>query len=423
MIDQNELKKGISELWEKSLHLSKDYIQLIFNSYFKEEYLAYHIVDNKVAAVLLGIPYFFGYGHNMLKGIFIFGAATDNKFHHKGLMTDLLKDFNNKHKNDFDLTFLVPSSDLVADFFRHRGYFNSFYRLEQRFTSIHNFKNDFIVSLEEVDPRVRKLKENLFSEIKVSFFDFNSLDLCNEVYEFIKNCESKPRRSVILNHNSNDFFTYISNCQINDIQIIVAEHNGKISGIAFAKKDEMKRLKIPYLYYNDNCTFYALLSFIKEKFFDYSLSLYGASEPYSQSIIEEVYGAKNPDGSDLETLFGLFDTQTNPAKLMEPGGMVKILNYENILAFIAKYRKEIDFKLHLRDYNEPGVNDRNIYFHVKNGAVSTYPFKREGADKSILSLTTKEFSELLFRKKDSNNLILEAFGIPRLILEFKMVLK
>lgn len=422
MLSRNDIKKGISDIWEKTFHYSKDFIQLVLNSYYNDDYVEFYIEDNRVVSALLGIPFIFGYGDNQLKGLLVYGAATDEKFYHKGLMSQLIENFNKKHQQDFDFSFLIPNSDLVADFFRRREYFNSFYRIEQRFTSVHDFYNDFVVSLYNIDQRVRSLKENLFNEINVDLFDFNSLEISNEIFEFIKGWEDKPRTSAVLNHTVTDFFTYISNCQINDISLFVAFNDGKICGLAFAKKEEMKRLNIQNIYFNDNCTYYAILNYVKKYFPDYSLSVYGASEFLSPSVIEEVYGAPNPDGGDLDTVFGLLETQFNPTKLMEPSGMVRLLKYDSIIKFIAKSRKEAEFKLYLRDldYSE---NNEAVYFNVKNGSVLMNKYQVEKGDKSVLTLTKKEFSELLLRRKDSNNLIMEAFGIPRLILEMKLMLK
>ena len=91
----------------------------------------------------------------------------------------------------------------------------------------------------------------------------------------------------------------------------------------------------------------------------------------------------------------------------------------------------MDFKLYIRDYRQEGEvskgeNEKtdaslhNIYI-VKNGKLSVTPKKEIKDEHSVLNLSTKELSELLLRKNDSSNLIMEAFGIPRLNLQMRLL--
>ena len=184
----------------------------------------------------------------------------------------------------------------------------------------------------------------------------------------------------------------------------------------------MKRIKLPAVYVEDRCSYFAILNYIKKAYNDYSMSVFVDSySSFSPSIIDDVYGAENPQGSHLETLFGLLETQFDLSKLMEPYGMVRLLRFDNIIQYLAILHKEIDFKLYLRNWKKT-EGERKTVFIVKNGNVKIEEYNSCILDRSILNLSIKEFSELLLRKKDSNSLIMEAFGIPRLILEMKLLL-
>lgn len=418
-----DVREQMIELWEKTFHDSKEYISLVFDTYFNEKYIAYHEHEEKIVSSLLGVPYEFGYGSQKLKGLYLCGLATEEKFRHKGLMSDLLEEINNRVSEDFDFTFLIPSSDLNADYYRRRGYFNSFFRLEERYTSIHDFKNDFILSLNESDKRLRELKLNLFNSLRIIRYEQSSEINSQDIINFIQNREKKPKSIVNLCHSQIDLEAVIKENMISGQSILISlDSDNNITGVAFIVKEEMKRIKLPAVYVEDRCSYFAILNYIKKAYNDYSMSVFVDSySSFSPSIIDDVYGAENPQGSHLETLFGLLETQFDLSKLMEPYGMVRLLRFDNIIQYLAILHKEIDFKLYLRNWKKTEV-ERKTVFIVKNGNVKIEEYNSCILDRSILNLSIKEFSELLLRKKDSNSLIMEAFGIPRLILEMKLLL-
>lgn len=424
-MNPEDIKKSIKELWERTFHDNNEIVSLIFETYYDEKYLAYSLQDSKVVSALLGIPYSFGYGDTILKGLYLFGMATEEKFRNKGFMTSLIDEINTRVSNDFDFTFLVPISDLNADYYRRRGYFNSFFRIEERFTSIHDFKNDFEYSLINSDERVAALKIKLFDKFEIIDLFTSEKELRKPLIDFIKKQENKPSSSANLRHSDTDLEAIIEYYRIRGSYIFLSiDEERKITGVVFAVKDEMKRLKIPAFYVEDKSTFYALLNNLKKSFSDFSISVFITSEKDSShnSLIEEVYGAENPEGRDLETLFGLLETQFNLTKLMEPFGMVKLLRFDNILSYISQIRKDSDFKLNIKNKDEEDNGEQKILYSVKNGKLKIEGYEQLPKEKNILTLSRKEVSELLLRKPDTSSFIMEAFGIPRLILEMKLIL-
>lgn len=416
-LSHQEIKSGIRELWESVFHNSGGFIEEIFNTYFDERYVVYKEISGKIVSALLGIPYTFGYGKHKLRGLYLCKLATEERFRHQGLMSELLEEINERASEEFDFTFLIPASDLNADYYRRRGYFNSFFRLEERFTSMHDFKNDFMVSLSESDERIYDLKMKLFEQLVVRHYDEIQKEGNDEIIEFIKKQEKQPVSSTSLCHTGKDIEFILKERDTNGYHVFISKDTeNKITGLAFVRKEEdIKRLKIPAIYVEDMCSYYVLLYQIKRYFQEYSMSVFVTSERYSLSVLtEEVYGAENPDGGDLDLLFGLLETQFDFTKLMEPAGMVKLLNYDRIIEYVASLHNEVHFKLKIRDSEYP-------LWLVKNGKVSCEERKKGVEDRSILNLTQKEVSELLLRKKDSSSLIMEAFGIPRLILEMKLL--
>lgn len=419
----DELKRIIMELWAKTSHNSTDYLKIIFDNYFDENYVAYKIIDGRVVSALMGIPYEFGVPSHPLKGLYLFGLYTEEKFRHKGYMSNLIEDINQRAANNFDFTFLIPVSDLNADYYRRRGYFNSFFRLEERFTSVHDFKNDFILSIADSDERVKSLKLRHYESIVVEEYNplFNLSE--SQLIEFIYKLERKPSASVSLCHTQKDLKTIIEDYKIRESKIFISfDPDGQISGVAFVEKDDIKRIRIPAFFVDDTASYFALLDYIKHYYSDYSLSVFTVSGRYiASALIDEVYGAENPEGQDLETVFGLMENQFDISRLMEPYGMVRLLRLENIFHYLALTRKDTEYKIYIKDtpFDKDG---QHIIYCVKNGKLSLEKYKNPPEDKNILKLSFKEISELLLRKKESNSLIMEAFGIPRLKLEVNLLL-
>lgn len=421
-----EIKEGILDLWMKSYHGRSEQLTLLVDTYYKDELTVYHAIDSKIVGAIMGIPYKFGYGENCLKGLFLYGLIVEEKFRHRGIMSGMLKEINEKVSNDYDFTFLIPVSDLNADFYRRRGYFNSFFLLEERFTSVHDFYNDFIYTLAAADQRVKSLKESLYDGIKIEKFDGLSTINPERIIDFIIKWETKATMRVELQHSRKDLAIILNDNGVNDNSIFVSiAPDENITGVAFVEKHELKRLKVRSLYVEDACSYFAVLNHIKKTYPDYSISLFVERARYNNpSIIEEAYGASNPDGGDLDTLFGLYDTQFDVSRLMEPYGMVKLLRFDRILEYIASRHKEINLKLFIRDWSNPQISKESLFI-VNNGKVKVEPadFNKFHKDHNILKLSAKEVTEILLRKKESSSVIMEAFGIPRLPLSMKLMPK
>lgn len=413
-------------LWENVFHDSKEYISLIFDNYFNEDYIEYHENEGKIVSALLGVPYEFGSGNYRLRGLYLCGLATSETFRQKGLMSELLEKINNKCQDRFDFTFLIPASDLMADYYHRHGYFNSFFRVEERYTCVHDFKNDFFVSLSDTDERIRDLKLKLYDEIKVEPYSPDFPIEEKSLIKFIQELEHNASGNIVnLLHSEKDIKIILKENEISGNSVFVAyDKDSKICGVAFVVKEEMKRIKIPMIYVGDNSSYYALLNHIKKVFEEYSVSVYkNAPTADVISMMEQSYAASNPDGGDLESLFGLIERPFSFWQNMRPYGMVKLLNFYNILRFLAETKRETSFKLLIKDWPENCENDSTRKLIIVNkGKMELKDYIEGQKDSNILKLTSKELSELLCRKRDANNLIMEAFGIPRLVLKMAMML-
>lgn len=422
-MDTEELKRKLMGLWEKTTHIPKDLVAILFDYYFDVDFMEYKEVDGKIVSALCGIPYTFGNGNKTLQGLYLIYLSSEDGYRKQGLLAELLQELNGRMKPIFDFTFLVPHTDLLADYFGRQGYLSSFFILEERFTPLHDFRNDYFLSLTDSDERIRELKSNLLEEIKVLNFEQDSKFSNDDVISFIRNIESRKGASISLNHTSKDLEYILHDHNLRNLNCYLAyDSENRITGVAFTQKEDFKRLKVVANYMADTCSYFAVLEFIRRQNPDYSISVNTSAPKYRNNAIkQQVYASENPAGGDLDNTFSAVDVPFNINKLFQPMGMVRFLKFENILQYIADTRSDVDFKLYIRDNSEEtGEGNPGVYI-VKNGKLTIEPIDKYRNDHNLLNLTAKEASELLLRKNDTTNLIMEAFGIPRLNLQMRLL--
>lgn len=428
-MEQDELKRKLFGLWEKTTHSSKEFLSLLFDYYFDRDLIIYKESDGKIVSALCGVPYSFGYGKMKLNGLYLIPLSSEEGFRKKGILSEMIEEFNDNVRNSYDFTFLVPTTELMADYYGTMGYLSSFYILEERFTSLHDFKNDYLLSLSDSDERIRNLKVGLMDEIKVMEFVYPDLDLKINLIDFIQEIESKGNSATNLNHTSKDLDYLLQDDSLSQLMVYIAkDSDNKISGVTFVQKEDTSRMKVVATFTSDICSYYSLLDFIKKQWSGYSISVITSENKYQvYSLVQQNYASSNPLGGDLDNTFSTIEIPFNLNRLLQPLGMVKILRYENIFRYIAETRSDAEFTLQIRDYtimdkvmDNDSLADKEIFI-VKNGELRIDSIENFKNRNSILNLSKKEISELLLRKNDSSNLIMEAFSIPRLDLQIKLL--
>lgn len=423
-MEQEELKRKLMGLWEKTTHSSKELLAALFDYYFNIEFIEYKESEGRIISALWGIPYNFGYGNKILKGLYLIPMSSEEGFKKKGHLSELLDAINRKASDIFDFTFLIPSTELLADYYGTKGYLSSFYILEERFTPLHNFKNDYFLTLSDSDDRLRGLKEKLFDTINVVTLAETPAGFKDEIIRFIREIERQSTKSINICHTEKDLDYLLQDSTVRNLQVFVAyDQDGKINGVSFVSKADIKRIKIVACYISDICSYYAILEYVRRHYQDYSISVNTFDSKYqTHSLIQQTYASANPEGGDLDNTLSTVEIPFNYNRLLQPLGMVKLLRFDNIMNYIAETRSDVDFKLHIRDLklSDDDKSDMNV-FRIKNGACHIEAYENHKHDRSILSLSVKEISELLLRKNDSGNLIMEAFGIPRLDLQLRLL--
>lgn len=422
-----ELKTKMMKLWKSIFHDSDAYISLVFDNYFDPEFVEYYEEGGKLVSALMGVPYYFGNDRQRTKAIYLCGLATLEEFRHRGIMNDLLNKANSKAKEKgYSLSFLIPATDMLRIYYSSKGYVNGMYSVEDRYTSVHDFANDYRVILSGEDERINKLKTKYFEGLKVERLDNKDADGLKRALEYIVESESDNLHYFVLQHSSKDLEAAIEENAISGGAVFSCHNDdGKITGIAFVVPDGYGKIRIPKIYHKDNCTYYRLLDEIKKSYPDSSMGVVCYPEETDRKALwSKVYGASNPDASLGAGAYGVAERVFDVAQHAKPYGMVKILDVHEILKFLAADRIDCKFSILVKDVDS-GMSA--VKFDVDGGKVKFQEIDADRVDEfsfkpGVTVLSLQGLAEILFRKIDSSNVIMEAFGIPRLSLNMSLLL-
>lgn len=425
MKDQ-DLKEKMKRLWKDTFHDSDEYINLIFENYFNPEFVEYTEENGKLVSALLGIPYNFYCGGKTLKGLYLCGLATLDNYRHKGIMSNQLSRINERSaEKGFALSFLIPSSDLNRIYYGNRGYHNSMYRVEERYTGVHDFRNELTELLSKEDDRIKLIRKKYYDNLNVESLDFNNHELLSNVVAFIEQSEKSANSYTVMLHSKKDILIMLEENLISGGRIYITRNQDNVvSGIAFVLLDDKKKCSVPKIYYENNYVYYKLLEKIKNVFSDSSMSVMRFPEQTERNVIwSPVYGASNPDGDGLGGSYGVMERVYNVARHAQPYGMSKLLNFSELLKFLSGLRRDVEFSILVK---KTKISREGRLYEIRDGVYREKELRIDEVkkinNKELTILTEDELSELLLRKKDSSSLIMEAFGIPRLAFNMALLL-
>lgn len=422
-MQNEEVKTKMMKLWKDIFHDSDAYISLVFDNYFNPELIEYHEENGRIISALLGVPYQFGCGGKYLKGLYLCGLATDEEFRHKGIMNNLIEKINEKAANKgYSFTFLIPSSDALINYYSVKGYVNAMYRVEDCYTQAHDFEKDYISVLSKEDDKVKTLKEKYYHSLRTDIFSHEDRQACKDIVSYIQKYETEISTYLTILHSEKDIELIVKENTISGGRIVVCYSSENIlTGVAFISIDYRKRVVISKVYYDDNCSLYKILDYVKNIYTDSPISLFCYPEETDRRVLwNKVYGASNPDGNNLEGAYGVAERVYDVSRHARPYGMIRVLDVCEILKFMTNYRNDAKFSILVKEkdndeiYEKFIVNDGKLRKETIIGKEALKDAQRKANGISTTALKKKELMELLFRKKDSSNLIMEAFGIPRL---------
>lgn len=409
----SDLKRRMSQLWKDTFRDSDQYVSLVFDNYFDPELVAYEESEGRVVAALLGVPYEFGNAENRLKGLYLCGLATHPEFRGRGLMTKLLDEINSKAaERDFAFTFLIPSDEGLRKFYHDRSYVNAFYRVIDNYTSLHDFELEYNSILAEQKEKVAELKKRYFEGLKCDFIstvkpaDQTQIESLKTLIRGIEN--SQLDLQII--HSDHDIEVLIKENVVSNGSIhFTLNSNGVVTAAAFVSLAD-HCVNIHKLYSNDIASKYKVLDAVKKAWPDLPIQHYISSiEMDRNALWSRAYGSFMADSPQVDTI-SITERVYSLAAHAKMYGMARILDLPEILKFQASNRRDLKYSI-LTKTADPAILDA---IDTKGGEVRIKQLPVANVDPSKLAylMTRRDISEILFRRRDTDNLITEAFGIP-----------
>lgn len=415
------LKDEMKKLWKDTFQDSDAYINLIFENYFDPALLEYYEENGQLIAGLLGVPYRFGTDQNNIKGLYLCGLSTRPEYRRRGIMHRLYDRIKEKAKdNGFDFVFLIPADNGLKRFYRDLGMSESFYHVKNRYTSAHDFNRDYLNYLEKEDYRVGALKKNYWESLNDGILDTSDYGMRKNVVHFINKFQQQDNPFGLL-HSAKDMEAVIDeNCISGGSIFVTYKKNEDITGVAFASFEDDSVVKVAKIYSADRCSHYRLLSAIKNKFSDCSMVVYMRPEEVKRVALKgEIY--QTPSESLLSGSVGEALKPFDLSQAVESGGMIEFLNVREILIFLNNVRKDSKYSILVKDDKNGVITN----FKSEKGQLEVNAIQPEVLSGLNMPIVMSEINltDILCRKPDKDQFMMEAFGLPRLSLNIALLLE
>lgn len=439
-MEKEEIKKQMMGLWKENFHDSDGYIRLVFDQYFDLDNIEYEERDGRIIASLLAVPYMFGNGNNIIKGAYLCGLSTQNKYRGEGIMTGLLQRIEHKMRaRGFAFMFLIPADKGLNRYYTDHGFINGFYRTYLHFTSLHDFKRDYFSTISKEDKRLFEVKKRYFEGLLVE--EINDLaglhedGIIKELNSFIEECQCQ-QKGLTLYQTSEQISTYLTEIILSGGRVMVGRNGGgEIAGVSLYSQSETELREIGRFTLN-----YGVLCKLRESILllgggrNLTIIQYGYEKNLgSTEIWNPMYCAFLPTAGQVGAV-GIMERTYNPSSHSEIYGMVRILSISEILKFLSNWRRDLKYSILMRQENGGKIykfSSKNGQLDIQEIAENSNPKNGEltenGSDKNRkivhikdnsgyerIVLSERDLGEILFRRPGSDRLIEEAFGLPAL---------
>lgn len=412
-MNPSDLKKKMMQLWKDTFHDSEAYMSLVFNNYYDPELVEYEESGGDIVAGLLGIPYEFGNAEHRVRALYLCGLATKPQFRSRGIMTRLLARINEKAREaGYVFTFLIPADEGLRKYYHDREYVNAFYRVVDNYTSLHDFDHEYESILLEQKEKVAQLKKRYFDSLKCGILNVDSVsdtDALDGVKTLIRDMESTQQDLQII-HSDRDIDILIRENVIDGGEVhYVRNSDGVTTAVAFVTFAESVT-SVRKLYAKDVASKYKVLSSVKRSKPDYGICHYVPSiEMDRKALWSRTYGsfmAEAPQSAAISVTERVYSLAAH-AKMY---GMARILDFPEILKFQAEGRHDLKYSILAKDdgnYTFEQIDVRDGHLKIKKLAADSL-----SSSQTAHVMSRRDIGEILFRRRDTDNLITEAFGIP-----------
>ncbi|MCM1440449.1 MAG: GNAT family N-acetyltransferase [Roseburia sp.] len=218
------------KLWKETFHDSKEYVELVFDTYFSESFTPNIYMGEKLVAAMMAIPYEMsltsGDSSKSLKALYLCGLATVPQCRCQGLMGKLIEEIDQVAREEkFDLLFLIPADEHLRNYYKKFGFEDAFPICVNKYhENLKKSKEKSKFARIEYFNSVVSLLENIKKSGMANFDD---------IFEFINQEESVDGYVGVV-HSRKDLFAAIDECFISRGGIYLGyDEYEKIKGLIF----------------------------------------------------------------------------------------------------------------------------------------------------------------------------------------------
>lgn len=413
MLTDADLKRKMMGLWKSVFHDSDAYVSLVFDTYFDPSLVECELKGDELVAALMGVPYEFGNAELKVRALYLCGLATHPQYRSRGIMTRLITRMNEKAREaGFAFTFLLPADPGLRKYYHDRDYVNAFYRVIDNYTSLHDFDREYDSVLMEQKEKVSELKKKAYDALQTGHLSLKEPDaeMSEGVASLIRHIEDHQSDFRMI-HSPGDVEAVIrENAVSNGAIYYVRNPRGVVTAAAFTSVSDKSVVDVHKVYSVDEGSRFKVLGAVKRHNPDCSMRVYVSSlEMDRKALWNRTYGYYSPNEPQPTTV-SVTERVYSLAAHAKVYGMVRILNLHEILKFQAAARHELKYSILVKGADMESVEQ----ISTRNGKVDVRRLSLRNLDKTqCLSLmSAKDVGEILFRRRDTDNLITEAFGIP-----------
>lgn len=209
MMNKDDKKHRIMELWQTCFHDSDTFVDFYFSEKYKDENAIAVIENGQVLSALQMIPYMSQCWGKPFSVCYIAGASTNPDVQGRGLMSGLLRrSFKEMYLRGVAFSILIPAEPWLFEYYARFGYTSVYYEN----------KEHFHIPAEKIS------KEQDFESFPVSI-----------LYEYFSSKQNLTSCSVL--HDWNDFQAIIKDIELEGGAIVSVSCENKITALAFVLYD------------------------------------------------------------------------------------------------------------------------------------------------------------------------------------------
>lgn len=362
MLDDIKLRQ-IKELWIDTFGDSNEYVNNLFDAYCDKMLTELDYDGDTLVSSLIAIPYEFNTGiseKECIRGLYLCGLATRKEYRGKGRMTYLLESIRKRAiEEGYDFLFLIPSDDVLREYYSYRYFIDSFYKKAYRFVAGYDFL------------KLQNTPSSDISSDDIDDDDISCIDYCSEtsinktiyrdrIIKFILNRESLNRKDINckstyhnsekqysddenryihdstvfrldIMHDSKDAITLINERIISDDKIYILQRGDEIISVAFTKcVDDI--VVVDKVYYSTLQDMIILLDDIAKIYCDKSTEVLVDSVDLlnTEQIWNPFYIASDSPDDKFDNV-STIECNVSNNSIVKPYGMIDIFNSESLL--------------------------------------------------------------------------------------------